>query len=130
MSSAFERGDQSPREQHETQAGPADEEPIVGPRMLDQILALTAGNAPAASVAEGRDITALRAIAKQLAGQPFALRPVVVELIYVIVQVEFEKAEIPPTTVRAMAEQIAATLYDDPPSCRRLEALWVRLSEG
>ncbi|HEX3727615.1 MAG TPA: hypothetical protein VHV08_15280 [Pirellulales bacterium] len=129
MSSAFERSDRPPLGEREIPPDQADE-PKAGSPMLDQILALTADSSPPAGGVEGRDVAALRAVAQQWTGHPFALHPVVVELIHAIVQVEFEQAEIPPSTVRAMSEQIAATLYDDPVSRRRLEALWLRLSKG
>lgn len=98
--------------------------------MLDQILALTAGGPPKIGFVEPDDVRAMRDVAKTLAGQPFSREPVVSELINAILQVQFQKAQIPSTTVRAMAQYIATTLYDDPPSRQRLEALWASLSQS
>jgi hypothetical protein len=130
MSSAFNRGDSRPAPQSETPAQEPASEPAVGSRMLDQILALTAGGPPKTGFVEPDDLRAMRDVAKTLAGQPFSREPVVSELINAILQVQFQKAQIPSTTVRAMAQYIATTLYDDPPSRQRLEALWASLSQS
>ena len=96
--------------------------------MLDQILELALGGAPQAGFVEPEDVTAMRKVAKSLAGHSFALEPVVVELIHAVLQLQFQKAGIPSATVHAMARQIATTLYDDPSARARLEALWAGLS--
>lgn len=129
MSAAFHRGDsgQSRQPADDLPAKPA-QEPAVGSEMLDQILELALGGAPQAGFVEPEDVTAMRKVAKNLAGQSFALEPVVVELIHAVLQLQFQKAGIPSATVHAMARQIATTLYDDPSARARLEALWAGLS--
>ena len=42
----------------------------------------------------------MREVAKTLAGEPFTLEPVAVELIRAVLNVQFQKAGIPPATVR------------------------------
>jgi hypothetical protein len=133
MSAAFHRGDsgQSRQPADDLPAKPAakpTDEPAVGSQMLDQILELALGGAPQAGFVEPEDVTAMRKVAKKLAGHSFALEPVVVELIQAVLQLQFEKAGIPSATVHAMARQIATTLYDDPSARARLEALWAGLS--
>jgi hypothetical protein len=130
MSSAFNRGDSRPAPQSESPAKEPAAEPAVGARMLDQILALMAGGSPEAGFVEPDDLRAIREVAKNLAGQPFSRDPVVSDLIHAILQVQFQKAQIPSTSVRAMAQYIANTLYDDPPSRQRLETMWASLSQS
>lgn len=126
MSSAFNRGDSRPTPR------PAEPEPApesaVGSHMLDQILELASGGSLRAGFVEPDDVLAMREVAKTLAGEPFTLEPVAVELIRAVLNVQFQKAGIPPATVEAMARQIAATLCDDPSARQRLEALWVALT--
>ena len=128
MSAAFHRGDSGPAPQSRQPADEPEAKPAVGSEMLDQILELALGGSPQAGFVEPDDVTAMRKVAKTLAGQSFALEPVVVELIHAVLQVQFRKAGIPSATVRAMALQIATTLYDDPSARARLEALWAGLS--
>ena len=133
MSAAFHRGDsgQSRQPADDLPAKPAEEssaEPAVGSEMLDQILELALGGAPQAGFVEPDDVTAMRKVAKSLAGHSFSLEPVVIELIQAVLQLQFQKAGIPSATVQAMARQIATTLYDDPSARARLEALWAGLS--
>jgi len=133
MSSAFQRGDSPARADV---PGAADRETApskdaaLGSQMLDQILSLTKGNAPPAGFIEREDVAALFGVARRLAGQPFVLEPVAIELIQAVVQVQFQKAGLADEQVRAMARQIATTLCDDPPSRARLEALWAALLES
>lgn len=133
MSAAFHRGDsgQSRQPADDLPAKSAEKsaaEPAVGSQMLDQILELALGGAPQAGFVEPEDVTAMRKVAKSLAGHSFSLEPVVVELIHAVLQIQFQKAGIPSATVHAMARQIATTLYDDPSARARLEALWAGLS--
>lgn len=128
MTAALNRGDSRPEPQGKPSTEEPAAEPAVGSHMLDQILELAAGGSPKAGFVEPDDVTALREVARSLAGQPFALEPVVVELIQAVLQLQFQKAGIPSATVRAMALQIATTLYDDPSARERLEALWAGLS--
>jgi hypothetical protein len=97
--------------------------------MLEQILSARTGGAPDKGFVEPADVEALEAVARKLAGRPFALEPVAVELVFAMIEVQFHKAGIPADTLRTMAEQIATTLYDDPVSRQRLEALWLGLSQ-
>jgi hypothetical protein len=127
MSSAFDRGDSHPPRSESPAKEPA-AEPAVGSSMLEQILALTSGSSPAAGFVEPGDVEALREVAKSLSGQSFSLEPVAIELIHAMLQVQFQKAGMPSTTVRAMARQIATTLCDDPQWRRHLEELWAGLS--
>jgi hypothetical protein len=129
MFSAYNRGEPGPTPRPAAPSeGKAESEPAVGSHMLDQILELTSGGEPRAGFVEPADVLAMREVAKTLAGQPFALEPVVVELIYAVLELQFHKAGVPSATVRQMARQIATTLYDDPAARERLEALWSRLS--
>jgi hypothetical protein len=95
--------------------------------MLEQILAASSGGLPAAGFVEPSDVQPLAEVARRLAGQPFELEPVAIELVQAMLAVQFEKAGLPATTLRAMAQQIATTLYEDPTSRERLEALWLAL---
>jgi hypothetical protein len=97
--------------------------------MLDQILALTEGGSANVGFVEPDDLRAMREVAQKFAGQPFSLKPVVMEMMHAILQIQLQKAEIPAATVRHMAEYIASTLYEDPPSRQRLETLWASLSQ-
>jgi hypothetical protein len=133
MPAAFRRDESgsTPQPADDRPAQPAadsSDEPAVGSQMLDQILELALGGSPQAGFVEPDDVTALRQVAKRLAGNSFALEPVVVELMHAVLQLQFEKAGIPSATVHAMARQIATTLYDDPSARARLEALWAGLS--
>jgi len=125
MSQAPDRGEPRGATEHEQQ----DPEPTLGAHMLEQILAISAGGLPQAGFVEPADVQALVDVARQLAGRGFALDPVAIELVHAMLRVQFEKAGIDAPTMRSMAEQIAATLCDDPMSRERLEALWLGLSQ-
>lgn len=103
--------------------------PAVGAHMLEQILSLTSGDTPQAGFVEATDVQAVTDVARQLAGQPFSLEPVAVELVHAMLLAQFRKAGLSSSALRAMAEQLAATLYDDPASRQRLEALWIGLTQ-
>ncbi len=105
-----------------------DDSQAVGSHLLEQILRATAGDTPSKGFVESADARALEAVAQKLAGRPFDLEPVAVELVHAMLEVQFTKAGMPVDTLRAMAQQIATTLYDDPTSRQRLEALWLELS--
>jgi hypothetical protein len=111
-----------------TTDGQAPGDPAVGSHLLDQILTLSEGGIPKAGFVEPNDVGVLASVAQRLAGRPFGLEPVAIELVHAMLQVQFEKAGIPATTLHEMAEHIATTLYDDPPSRERLESLWRGLS--
>ena len=90
MSAAFDRGESRPA----PQSKPPDDkpaEPAVGSQMLDQILELALGGSPQAGFVEPEDVTAMRQVARSLAGQPFSLEPVVVELIHAVLHLQFHK---------------------------------------
>ncbi len=132
MSSAFNHGNSRPAPQpaaaQETPAQPTSPQPV-GSRMLDQVLASTRGQSPAAGFVEPSDVDALRAVVEALRDQPFALEPVARELVHAMLEVQFRKAQIAPTTLRAMSLQLATTLCEDPSSRQRLADLWTALCE-
>ena len=131
MCPAFDRGESGSVPRGEIPAAASNEpadDPAVGSHMLDQILELTSGGEPRAGFVEAADVAAMREVANALAGQPFSLEPVVVELIHAVLELQFHKAGIPSATVRQMARHVATTLYDDPQARERLEILWSRLS--
>jgi hypothetical protein len=128
MSGSANRGEsQRPLDSRDDDSPPTP--PAVGSHMLEQILSAHSGGAPDKGFVEPADVEALERVARKLAGQPFALEPVAVELVHGMLEVQFHKAGISAATLRAMAEQIATNLYDDPVSRQRLEALWLGLSQ-
>ena len=48
------------------------------------------GGAPQAGFVEPDDVTAMRKVAKSLAGHSFSLEPVVIELIQAVLQLQFQ----------------------------------------
>lgn len=59
-------------------------------------------------------------------GRPFALEPIGVELVSIVLKTQFQS--LGSTALDdGIAARVAATLYEDPQSRTRLEAFWSRL---
>ena len=129
MGAASKPGNSDPAPRHASEIAAAQQETPSGFGALDEVLAQTAKSTVAPVAGDAKALAALRGVAESLRDQPFALEPVVVELIYVALRLQFQEPPTAPAALRAVAETIAATLYEDPTSRQHLEALWLRLSQ-
>ena len=76
------------------------------------------------------DVEAVHEVVRRHPDVPFALEPIVVELVQALLQAHFcGNPDWLPTWNRASAV-IAQTLFDDPVCHGRLESLWGRLLKG
>lgn len=97
--------------------------------LLDrQGLASLRSDSPALEQDEWR---AVREVAQKHRGEPLTLDPIVIALVRTLVVRWFSPAARDAKTQRAwnaIADQIAASLYDDPVARDRLQTLWTRLA--
>jgi hypothetical protein len=112
----------SPRETHAPAIDlPAESTP---PRtILDDILTKSIPAPPP------NELAALKEALRGVRGQEFSLSPVAEEMVAAILQRSQSSRAVGDPALRAMAIQIARTLFDDPAARRRLAGLWARLSE-
>jgi hypothetical protein len=88
---------------------------------------LRAENVEVALSAEDR--RALAEVVRRHRGEPLALEPVAVELVQAMLSSFFASWGKDRALWRPMAQDIASSLYDDPPSQERLQRIWLHLCE-
>ena len=74
------------------------------------------------------EMEAVEEVARRLAGESFALDPVVVELVGAMLLVQYGSQWNSPGLWRVVSERIARSIFEDPLSRERMERLWDRLS--
>ncbi|SRR6266540_1752794 len=102
-------------------------EKVPGREVLESLLA-RALRAPGESGGESPlDVEALRAVAGRHREEPFALDPMVVEMVNAVLRSYFKGWSRSEDDWRGMSLQIARTLFEDPAGRGRLERLWNHL---
>ncbi len=96
--------------------------------LLESVLRQTAAMADSEEPPSREEMEAVEEVARRLAGEPFALDPVVVELVGAMLLVEYGNQWNSPGLWRVVSERIARTIFEDPLSRERMEKLWDRLS--
>jgi hypothetical protein len=72
----------------------------------------------------------LQALAERHSGRPLSPEPILAEMVQIVLGPRFEQAIGSPRIMKEMLPKITKTLWDDPISHGRVQALWRKLSEG
>lgn len=129
MASSGFRGDDDSQRRYaepaetETAADDADESQRLMNEVLQETLAAVDGVPSGAEACE-----ALRGVARDYAGRSLDLDPVVLGLVRAVLTPRFAGLE--PPHWAAMTMRVAETLWEDPASRERLDAIWHRLQQG
>lgn len=129
MSSGFDSGRASDSPQRRTTGADSHPRSTADPALLEAVLQQTLAMSGAADDATARDLGALRLVVERHRGRPFALEPVAVDLIDALLHDKLDEGKLTPAARRTMVEQIAQSIYEDPVTHGRFQALWTRLSE-
>lgn len=127
MSSGFESGRTSGEPLRRASDAKSSGQP--DPALLEAVMQQTLAMSGGADDESARDLGALRSVVERHRGRPFALEPIAVELIGAILHERLNDWGLAPAARQAMTHQIAETIYDDPVTRGRFQALWTRLSE-
>ena len=98
--------------------------------LLESVLRQTAQMADLDEPPSRVEMEAVEEVGRRLAGHPFALDPVVVELVGAMLLVQYGSQWNSPGLWRVVSERIAGRIFEDPLSRERMERLWDRLSGG
>ena len=98
--------------------------------LLESVLRQTDAMADSEEALSRIDMEAVEEVARRLEGHPFALDPVVVELVGSILLAQYGSQWNSPGLWRVVSERIARSIFEDPLSRERMERLWDRLSRG
>ena len=98
--------------------------------LLESVLRQTAAMADSDEPPSRAEMEAVEEVARRLGGHPFALDPVVVELVGAMLLVQYGSQWNSPGLWRVVSERIARTIFEDPLSREQMERLWDRLSGG
>ncbi len=104
--------------------------PAGDPDLLERVLQETAEIYSIDEPLSAADQTAMREVAGRHRGEPLTLDPIGVELVQAVLQSHFPAQPHESQLWHAMTAQIALTLFDDPVSHERLQAMWIRLGGG
>jgi hypothetical protein len=96
--------------------------------LLDAVLRQTAAMVDSDEPPSRAETEAVEEVARRLAGHPFELAPVVVELVGAMLLVQFGSQWNSPSLWQVVSERIAKSIFEDPLSRERMERLWDRLS--
>jgi hypothetical protein len=111
------------------QAAPSGQ-PAADPRLLQRVLEWAEATLRSEDPLEVADMEAIRQVARRHADAPLALNPIAVELVQAMLQAQFRAHPDWLPVWQSASGEIARTLFDDPSSRERLEALWDRLLRG
>ena len=112
------------------ESGPSQSEQTRDPDLLERVLRETSGIFGADEAVDEADSEALAEVARRHGGEPLTFEPIAVELVQAVLRSHFPAQSHSSQLWHALTAQIALTLFDDPVSRDRLEALWVRLGGG
>lgn len=102
---------------------------MLGRELLDSVLKQTALGSTSQDAASTADMQALRAVAARRRNEPFGLEPVALELVQAVLQGQFRPLVSSAQAWETMTQGITQTLFEDPVSRDRLQAMWSRLLE-
>ena len=98
--------------------------------LLESVLRQTEAMTDADEPPSRAEMEAVEEVARRLAGEPFSLDPVAVELVSAMLLVQYGSQWNSPGLWRVVSERIARSIFESPPSRERMERLWDRLSGG
>lgn len=96
--------------------------------LLEEVLERTLAASDSLDSSDRSDLEPLLAVASRHRGRPFALEPVLVDLVQTVLQDQFPQSTMGAESWQQVSARLAKTLFDDPISQERLNALWTRLS--
>ena len=120
--------------QSESSAGSAGERPAplrsgdsTSRRVLEDVLKQTAALYSLEQDSNPADLEPLLEVARRLRGIEFQLEPVLVELVRATLRHQRQPAGQSEEQLAAVANRVARTLFENPETQARLNALWLRL---
>jgi hypothetical protein len=97
-------------------------------RVLEDVLNQTAALYALELGSDPSDLEALAEVARRLRGVEFELQPVLVELVRATLRRQLKSVWHSEQQFTEVADRVANTLYENPVTHARLQALWIRLS--
>jgi hypothetical protein len=97
-------------------------------RVLEDVLRQTASLYSFEPPVDPADLQPLQEVAARLGGTPFALDPVVNELVKAMLRRQLKAFWTSEEQLVSVAERVAQTLFENPDAHDRLENLWLRLT--
>jgi hypothetical protein len=97
---------------------------------IDAVVRTTLELADGGEKASLEEVAALREVASRYGPADLVLDPVAIELVAGIIKVNYGALNRQPEFWQAVAEKIAAVLFESPAAKARLENLWRRLGES
>jgi hypothetical protein len=98
--------------------------------LLESVLERTDAASRSDEALDPQQRLALDAVVRRYRGQPLSLDPIATEMVRAMLTTEFCDRPDWAGAWDAVSGHVAQTLWDDQVSRDRLEALWLRLSEG
>jgi len=98
--------------------------------LLDRIVKETMLVEATGNEDDGEELRLLRQVAARYPRTAFNLEPIAVEMVRAVVGLHYRETVDSDEAWQAMTQGIAQTLFDDPRSRERLQAIWHRLSEA
>jgi hypothetical protein len=95
--------------------------------LLEQVLLRMRDLCGGGEPLEEKEMECLREVARRYRGLPLTREPVAVELVLAVVGVFDRVVKYDRDDWRRIAEQVAQTLLEDPPTAERLNRFWARL---
>jgi hypothetical protein len=126
--SPFNAGDAAGRIPAEPPPASAEKSPDGS--LLEQVLQETLFGSDKGGSMDKPLMASLVEVARRHQGRPLSLDPIMVDLVQAIVSINLGHLAAKDADWHAMSRQLAATLWEDPPSQERLERFWTRLSEA
>ena len=96
-------------------------------RVLEDVFKQTAALYSLEQGSDPADLEPLLEVARRLRGIPFQLEPVLVELVRATLRRQLKVAWQSDEQLAAVADRVARSLYENPETQERLNALWERL---
>jgi hypothetical protein len=105
-------------------------QPSANPELLQRVLDWTEATLRSEDPLEVADVEAVRQVARRYPDAPLTLDPIVVQLVWAMLQAQFPAHPDWLPVWQGASGVIARTLFDDPIARQRLESLWGRLLRG
>ncbi|MCI0629493.1 MAG: hypothetical protein L0Y44_02435 [Phycisphaerales bacterium] len=96
----------------------------LGQDLLSRIVEQQPASADHSTPLSATSRSAVAEVARRYAGERLSLNPITVELLRAVL---VDWLGVPTGGIETIVEQVAATLYEDPVSHDRLQAMWINL---